>query len=270
MVRSVQVGGAERNARKRRQQEAAKAVGKARGASGNSTRNAIVIGVVVVVVIGLAVIGGVLLNQKEAPTALQPAAESASSYDATVQSGGVVVAGAKDAPVTVEVYEDFLCPACGMLFDQSHKDVEKALASGKLKARFHLINMLDSQSDPPGYSLEAANAASCAAESGKFQRYYNTLFEKQPEEGGAGYTTDQLVELGKKVGAPADKFGRCVRRGTYKNDVQQGYQKAQQDLRKIYGDQFGTPSVVHNGRPVEAMGNPHWASDLVAKSGKDS
>lgn len=261
------MGGAERNARnKRRQQAAAKAVTQARGA--NPTRNGMVIGIVVVLVIGVAVIGGILLNQSddEQPTGPTAAPKPTAQYEARTQPGGVIHAGSPDAPVTVDIYEDFLCPACGQLYQQSHKQLDQALASGKLQARFHMLNMLDRLSNPPGYSLEASNAASCAADAGGFQRFNASLFENQPKEGGAGYTANQLVELGKKSGISDQKFASCVRQGKYKDDVQQGFQKAKQDLTKLLGDEWGTPTVIHKGKYVDAMGNPDWVNQLVSKA----
>lgn len=258
------MGGAERSARKRRQQQTSgsKAVAAARNRGG---RNPILIGAVVVVVIAAVVIGGVLLTRKSAPETPQEAAPVGAGYNATVQDDGIVVAGKADAPITVDVYEDFLCPACGAFFQQSHVDMENALAAGELKVRFHLVNFLDSKSDPPGYSLESANAALCAGQSGKFADYYNTLFSRQPEEGGPGYTVDQLVDIGRKAGISAAEFEPCVREGKNKAAVQSGYEQAKKDLAKIYGEGgFATPTVVYNGQAIEALNKPNWVKDLVA------
>jgi protein-disulfide isomerase len=258
------VGGAERSARNRKRMQQQTAGGKAVAAARGSGRKPIVIGAIVVVAIAAVVIVGVLLTRKSAPETPQNAAPVQAGYQVTVGDDGVVVAGKPDAAITVDIYEDFLCPACGAMFQQSHVDMENALAGGQLKARFHLVNFLDSKSDPSGYSMEAANAALCAGTSGKFPEVYNTLFTTQPAEGGPGYSVDQLVDIGKRAGITSADFEPCVRQGTHKAGVQANFAQAKKDLEPFYHGGFATPTVVYNGQSIEALNKPGWVKDLLA------
>ena len=68
---------------------------------------------------------------------------------------------------------------------------------------------------PAGYSTTAGNAIICAAENGAFPSVHASLYAAQPEENAAGYTTDQLVALGQQVGAgqgtrPASRTARTA------------------------------------------------------------
>jgi protein-disulfide isomerase len=250
------MGGAARSNRARKQRQAEKAI-----APGRSIDRSTIIALVVVAVVVAAVVGGLLLTRNRSvgpPTAAAPASVT---YTASAGSDGVVTAGSANARVTIDIYEDFLCPYCGQLFQQSHAEIDKALADGSLRVRFHLINMLDRKSNPPGYSLESANAALCAADTGRFQDYYNSLYTKQPREGGPGYTVDQLVQLAKDLNAGAAES--CIRTGTHKPAVQAAYTQAITDLTPLLGDQVGTPTVVSNGKVIQALANPAWLSDLL-------
>lgn len=256
----MNVGGAQRNQRKRKQQQsaqAARAVAAARGK--NSTRNKTIVGIVVVVVIAAAVIVGVLVtnhNKQEQRNAVIPVAKSADTYPTKLLDNGVVLAGKKDAPVTIDMYEDFMCPICGEFYKASHEDVAKALESGKIKARIHMLNFLDTQSDPPGYSMRSANAALAAAAHGKFADYYSSLYQKQPEEGGAGYTNAQLVSLGKRIGL-GDDFADAVNDGKYKGPVKQDLKEFKTVVPKFYHDKYGikgyagTPAVMYKDKALD-------------------
>ncbi|MBO0839603.1 MAG: hypothetical protein J2O49_02140, partial [Sciscionella sp.] len=123
------MGGAQRRDRAVRQQSnrsASRAVSAARGGGGN--RN-VIIGVVVVVIVAAAVIGGVLLSQHRqqqtqatgggvrgdlhVSTAGVPTTKvDPSNATDQLPGGGVVQVGSHSAPVTIDMYEDFICPYC--------------------------------------------------------------------------------------------------------------------------------------------------------------
>lgn len=256
------MGGAQRNQRKRKQQssaQAARAVAAARGK--NSTRNKTIAGAVVVVVIAAAVIAGVLVtnhNKQEQRNAVIPVAQSSHEYPAKLVGNGIVLAGKQNAPVTIDMYEDFICPVCGEFFKASHSDIGKALASGKIKARIHMLGFLDRNSNPAGYSHRAANAALAAAKHGKFADYYSSLYKKQPEEGSAGYTNAQLISLGQRMGL-GDQFANAVNNGKYNDKVQQDTKKFASVVSGFYGKKYGdkysqyaaTPTVMYKGKALD-------------------
>jgi len=259
------VGGAERSARKKKQ--AARAVAQAR--TSGSDRNKVIAGIAVVAVLALAVIGYVVFQQmkpsKSATDAIpQTSADHIISAPA-VRDGSTVLVGKDTATVTIDVYEDFLCPICGTFEKTYGADIKKAVEDGKVKVRYHILPLLNRLSKPEGYSSESANAGLCVADEGKFNAFHGALFSFQPEEGEAGYTKDQLIRLGKDLGITSTTFESCVRNDTYKSQLDELMTKTSNDpaLRDADTGRFrGTPSVAAGGKLVN-LDNKNWLSDLT-------
>lgn len=251
------MGGAERNARKKKQQQrATKSVVAARQASGDKTK--VVIGVVVVVVLALVVIGGVIWSAKSGQDDTLAVPEGITGVSAPiVREGGVVVVGEDSAKATIDLYEDFLCPACGSFKKTYGPQIKQEIEAGTLKVRYHALPFLIKYSDPEGYSRDAANAALCAADEGKFWEYHETLFAEQPEEGGPGYTKEELVKLGTDLGITGDTFKQCVDSGTHEKDAQAGL-----DAVKATGKFGGTPTLMKAGEVLD-WDDRNWLTNLV-------
>ncbi|QUQ64704.1 thioredoxin domain-containing protein [Kutzneria sp. CA-103260] len=153
-----------------RRRQAQKAMKSARGSAGND-RRWIIIGIIVVVLLAGGVIGGVLYQQHttaqanaQATQGAIPAAHASATYPTTVDKAAATVLVGKDtAKTTVDAYEDFLCPICGQFEQVYFPQLEKHLAAGDLKIRYHLLNLLDASSVPPGYSMISANTALAVA-----------------------------------------------------------------------------------------------------------
>ncbi len=259
------MGGAERSARRKRQQQRT-TPSRAVAAARKPDRTKLWIGVVVVLLIAGAVIGGVIYsNAKKNKTegqAIKPASVSA-SYPVT-RDGVVVVAGKSDAKVTIDVYEDFLCPFCRAFEDTNHAAIEQKLDAGSVRVRYHMVIILNQRSNPPGYSLDAANAAMCAADSGKFPAFYRSLFNNQPEEGARGFDKSQLATLGSELGAGSD-FKSCVDSSRYSSQIQAANDQvtALPYLQKP-GQGFGTPTIAVGERLIDVTGDPQWLDKLLS------
>jgi protein-disulfide isomerase len=130
---------------------------------------------------------------------------------------GITVAG--DGPVPVEVYLDFLCPACKRFEDALTPTLDQLIEEKKIRLVWHPLGFLDDLSSPSGYSTRAASAAGCAADGSKIKAYGEALFANQPPEGSAGLSDDQLVDLGGTVGLIAPSFAACVRDTNYRDWV---------------------------------------------------
>jgi protein-disulfide isomerase len=259
------VGGAERAERRRRQQAAQAARGSAANTSGGAGRSRtgvawVAIGVLLVLVVG----GGIWLQTRddsgELPAAI-PVVQPAADYP--VQAlGDVVVAGDPDAPVTIDVYEDYLCPICGDFEDEYGDRLAQAAASGAATVRYHPVAILDRRSDPPGYATLAAATALCAAGAGIYPAVHESLFATQPEEGGTGWTQAQLLQLGRDVGA-GDDFTRCLR----EDGAQRVAAATRQARLDVSGPQgLGTPTVFVN-REIADLGDSDWLDDALGTSG---
>lgn len=258
------MGGAERTARKRRQQQnaGARAVTQARGGSGANRKT--IVSVVAVVVLAAVVIGGVIWtnaskNETEGTT-IAPQTSSAALDTPDERQGVVVVSGKPDAKVKLDIWADFLCPYCGQLQQESGKQIEEQIQAGNVQVSYHMIPLLSSKSDPPGYSLDSANAALCAADQGKFTPYHDSLFAAQPQEGKRGYDKAQLIKLGQDLGITAPEFATCVNGGTYDQQLNDALTQASQDPSFI-----GTPTVLSDGTSVDWT-KENWLTTLVEQA----
>ncbi|MYW91128.1 thioredoxin domain-containing protein [Amycolatopsis rubida] len=264
------MGGAARNARKSRQQAAAaRSVAQARGSK--SDRNKIIAVVVAVVVVAALVIGGVLwINSSKNATqdsAIQPGTTSSLGPGVVEKRDGAVVSvGKPGASKTIDLYADFLCPYCAKLQQDFGPRMEKAINDGQLTVRYHMVILLNKNSDPPGYSLDSANAALAAADQQKFTAFHDALFKNQPQEGGRGYDKAQLIKLGQDLGISDPKFAQTVNAGTYDQQLQTAFQQVQNDpkLQQDFGNGqvgFGTPTVAVDGKAVPAQGD--WLAKIL-------
>lgn len=246
------MGGSERAERKRRQEAAARAAA-ARTARQQQRidpkRFALWIGATLLV--AAAVIGYLMYRESvQNATEAKGIAVKQTSAKYEARDGVVVVVGKVDAPVTLDVYADFLCPACGEFERRWGSEMLDRANAGALRVRVHLVPMLINLSNPPGYSLDSANAALCAADHRKFTPFQDSLFADQPAEGTRGWDEQQLIELGQAVGITAPGFTGCVRGGTYDTQLKTEFERTIQRI-----PDFGTPTVIGPEGPVD------WQSD---------
>jgi protein-disulfide isomerase len=192
-----------------------------------------------IAVVVLLVVGGTVfavLRSRVDQGAPLPAGVSA-------QGGPIVVGGsgsgsAAKVPV-LDIFEDFQCPYCQQFEAANGALVTQYAQQGKIQARYHVVSFLGPE------SVRAANAAGCAADGGKFPAFHATLYANQPKEGTGGYTNDQLIAFGAKVGLTSQDFQQCVRDSTYAAWV-----KAVQhdfDTRGLRG----TPTVILDGKTID-------------------
>jgi protein-disulfide isomerase len=252
------VGGADRSERKRNQaasQARLKAAGitpKRSGLSGTP----LVLTIVAVVVIAAIVVGVVVTMKNKAAEAAGPAP----NYPVS-RAGAVITAGQAAAPVTVDIYEDYLCPYCERL-ESTYKDqITTALNAGQIKVNYHAISILDNASKPAGYSTRAANAAICAADAGIFPAYHAALYADQPAEGSAGFSVQQLSDKGTALGAPAS-FGQCVAAQGDTNLIEQATNTAAATPALQSNGQFGTPTVAIGGRKID-VNDSQWLQNAL-------
>ena len=252
------MGGADRSDRKRRQAAAEarlRAAGitpKRRGLGGSG----LVLTIVAVVVIAAIVVGVVVTMQNRA----SDSAAAAPTYP-VARNGAVITAGPAAAPVTVDIYEDYLCPYCER-FETTYKDeLTTALNDGRIKVNYHAISILDRASNPVGYSTRAANAAICAADAGIFPAYHAQLYAEQPAEGSAGFSNDELTAKGTALGAgPA--FGQCVAAQANTGLIESATNSAAATPALQTNGQFGTPTIAVNGAKVD-VNDTDWLQKAI-------
>lgn len=136
-----------------------------------------------------------------------------SSRNIPVAEGGgavtgdyTVVVGQSDAPVTLSIYQDFMCPYCGMFERANRDDLEALVDDGTAQIEFHIVNWQDAQSLGTNYSSRAGNAfvAVAKAEPDKVMAFNAALFDDQPDEGTTGLSDSEIATLAREVGVSND------------------------------------------------------------------
>ena len=175
-----------------------------------------------------------------------------STGQATTPPAGVVDSygipmGPDNAAVVVEVYEDFMCPFCGQFEEQSREALKQYAGAGDVHVQYKVISILDGASSTD-YSTRATNAMAVVLDEAGPDvavAFHDMLFENQPEEGSAGLSDDELVDLAVEAGASE----AAVREPIESLSFEQWAKNATDDASK--DDVIGTPAIFVNGEQVE-------------------
>lgn len=151
---------------------------------------------IVLVVAVIAVVVGVVVSQNAQTTAITGSGNALPTGVTKLGAGYPAFADvtAKTGATTVDIHEDFQCPACAQyeaVFGDTYQSLAKA---GTIKLRYNVNNFLD-DSLRNDSSTRAANAAFCAADAGKFPQFHNLVFANQPANEGDGFTDMRLTSF---------------------------------------------------------------------------
>jgi protein-disulfide isomerase len=209
-----------------------------------------------VIVLLLAGIVTVVLRSGETEPAQRPAAASSGASAA----GGLDVSTpitVGDGPVTVTVYFDYLCPACGAFEQANGDELERLIDEGTITTELRPISFLDRLSAGTEYSTRAANALATVVDRSPEHVWHvhRALYEHQPAEGGPGLTDDELVELAEAEGVPAEVAA------TFADRRFDSWTAARTEQAFADGIE-GTPTILVDGEPF--TGDPYTPGDLTA------
>ena len=128
--------------------------------------------------------------------------------------------GNADAKVTIDLWEDFQCTGCyAFTHGVEPQFVTNYVATGKVKVIYHDFIVIDANVGSTE-SFDAANAAMCANDQGKFWPYHDWLFANQYAERSGAFTKDRLKAIAHAMGGLDNaKFDSCVDGGTHNSDV---------------------------------------------------
>ncbi|WP_328708052.1 thioredoxin domain-containing protein [Streptomyces mesophilus] len=223
-------------------------------------RRALIVTAAVVGVLGLAAIAGVIAanaggDKKDASGPVVPPSGASGKDSLTIPVG-------KDsAKSTLTIWEDFRCPACASFETQYSPTIHELTEKGQLKVEYRLATIIDGNMGGTG-SVNAANAAACAQDAGKFTPYHDVLYKNQPPETDDAFGKDaRLLELAKEVdGLDSADFKSCVEDGKHVSWVN----KSNDAFRD--GKFTGTPTVLLDGKNIFAdQKNPLTPEQLKKK-----
>lgn len=118
--------------------------------------------------------------------------------------------GPADAPVTIEVWSDFQCPACGFWDRQVAPDlINEYVRAGTVRVFYRDFAFIDG-GKPNGESQQAAAAARCAGEQGKFWQFHDYLFENQNGENKGAFRRERLDQIATAISLDMTAWGSCM------------------------------------------------------------
>lgn len=151
--------------------------------------------------------------------------------------------GDPNAPVTIEVYEDFQCIHCKNFSEQTEPQiVDTYVSTGDVYYIFRHFPILGRP--PRNESQQAANASMCAAEQDQFWHYHDTIFANWNEVNNGAFSQNRLVAFAEAIGLNMSEFNPCFDQYRYRDEVDS-------DLASgTASGVSGTPSVLVNGRQI--------------------
>ena len=181
-----------------------------------------------------------------------------------VLDDGVFV-GSSAAPMTIDIFNEPICPPCGSFIRSNASDIDTAVDNKKLAVRYHLLNFLDDKSHSKNYSTRAVAATYCVAAQNDpklYTGFYSGLFASnfQPQEDGAEDRTDgELAQLAKTVGADASVI-TCIKAG---DDVGTASTKATNGYTALSGLNANATPFVSDGTTAVNYQDPAWLTKLI-------
>ena len=161
------------------------------------------------------------------------------------------VRGATEAPVTIEEFADFQCPACATTTMLSIRPLEKDFGS-RLRIVFWHFPLPNHK-----HGREAALAAEAAAQQGRFWEMHDLLYQNQTEWSNEENIRPVFERYAQQLQLDIEKF---------KQDFQSNEVAATVDQQKLAGETRGvknTPTIFINGREFPPPFNPERLHEAV-------
>lgn len=224
--------------------------------------NGFIWGVGVLLVIIAVVIGYIVWNGKQANEIEVQDVNMSMDYKdnaITLKSDA-----ADDDTPEVDLYEDFSCPHCADLAENTDEDMKQAIEDGKLIVHVRTLNFLDGEDveNEDGYSTKAVAAMSELAKSGDVKTYWNLrdYMMKNQQSIATKWDIEDIADQAKELGAEDDVVD------SIKNvDIKQGNKvaKANYDkLNKATGS-VSSPRIVQDGKDIPDRESGQSLNDWV-------
>ena len=147
--------------------------------------------------------------------------------------------GRQDAGRRLVLFEDPQCPYCRHFEEVSGAVLQRARDEGDVSVEYRMRCFLGVE------SVRADNALALAAEEDRFDQLRGALFAAQPEEGTGGFTTADLLAVGRQVGLTSSAYTSGVEEARYEAWVLSTEDEFQRQ------DPQGTPAAWLDGEPVD-------------------
>ena len=163
------------------------------------------------------------------------------------------VKGAETSKVTIVEFSEYQCPYCKKYVDEAYTKIMQNYGN-QIRYIFRDYPLPFHQ-----HAQQAAEAARCAGDQGKYWEYHDKLFGEQENWSSLDNSKDKILEYAANLGLNKETFQACLESGKHTAAV-----KADFSLGQKVGVQ-GTPSFFINGqRLVGAM--PYESFEAVIKA----
>ncbi|MCL4535769.1 MAG: DsbA family protein [Bacteroidetes bacterium] len=150
--------------------------------------------------------------------------------------------GSTNAPVVVDEWFDFQCPACRAYYLTRQPEFDKQFVdTGKVRFVTHFFPFLGPE------SYLAAEAAEAAAAQGYYWAYENILFQRQGAENSGAFSVENLKQFAAELGLNQQAFNAALDQRTYQAAVLK--QKSQGEALGVNA----TPTFFVDGQKVQGV-----------------
>jgi protein-disulfide isomerase len=180
--------------------------------------------------------------------------EPPTTYPAALVAGDVL--GASTAPVVMQVYADFQCPACRMFVtSQLPSLVNDFVTPGTLRIEARDIDILGKGS--PNESLELAVGAACAAEQDRYWQFHDLVFWNQGRENKGDHNAAFIEKVATAAEVDMAAWSTCITRQDLRTAVTAVTQSA------VSAGVNSTPTLVINGQSMVGVPDYTKLADLI-------
>jgi Na+:H+ antiporter, NhaA family len=169
------------------------------------------------------------------------------------------VRGNPKAPVTLEEFGDFQCPACGVYYPELKK-IENEFGDN-LRVVFRERPLIP----PHEHALLAAQAAEAAGLQGRFWEMHDKLYENQTTWSAATDLVPIFVDYAKQIGLDTDRFMRDL------NGEAVAARIFQDGKRAHAFNVLGTPAFFVNGKEAkDEQWKPEGLREMIKQALRDA
>ncbi len=168
--------------------------------------------------------------------------------------GNLPPLGDENAPVTLIEFSDYQCSFCAKFLIETENRLRlEFVEKGLMKIYWRDFAFLGPESQ------DAAQAARCANEQGKFWHYHDLLFLSRQGENQGGFSKENLKKLAGELELNQEQFNACLDSDRYLDDV-----LADNDAGRELGIQ-ATPTIFINGERVVGAQPYELFKDVINK-----
>jgi protein-disulfide isomerase len=252
--------------RERRAAERARETPIGRGPAATSRRGSPVLWITALVgVVALVLVGALVLLQGGPSAKVDAAGLHAPTTPTSAASADGRSLGKADAPVTLEVWSDFQCPACGQYAEVVEPLlVRDYVTPGTLRIVHHDAAFQGAKSKATyDESVEAGAGARCAADQGRYWPFHDWLFANQSGENKGAFADARLRAIAISAGLDVPKWDAC--RATGEQQTAARSETAQGAAKGVNA----TPTLYLNGEAIVGLKSAtELGQKIMAAAGK--